>query len=612
MGGGRRLVAAALAALAAALLAAPAANADFHFISIREVHPDSTTHADSAYVVLQAYASGQNFVYNHSVTTHAADGSTTGTFTFPGYPYYPGNGANQMTILVGDTGVSSAFGVTPDLADAGFSLNPAGGAVCWAGSTDCMSWGDFTGSISGTGSPAAPSGIPEGMALRRTIAPNCSTLLELGDDSNDSATDFFSASPAPRNNSSPITETDCTGPSVVIDTKPANPTSSTSASFTYHSVPAGASFECRLDAAIFSSCPSAGVTYSSLSEGNHSFQVRGEDASEQVGTPATYGWRVDTIAPTATIGTKPVDPSHGGSVQFKYQASESGSSFECSLAAGAAPDDFASCPSSGKSYNDLPDGEHTFKVRAEDPAGNTGASAAHTWTVDNSLADTTPPDTVIDSGPPDPTTSSTVSFTYHSTESGSSFECKLDAAAFAGCPTTGVTYGGLVNGSHTFFVRAIDADENVDPTPAGRTFDVAVPSPPPSPPPPPPPPLLAAPAIPTPPETRLVKKPPRVTRDRTPTVRFGSNVRGARFQCSVDRERFRTCSSPFTTKRLKFGRHRIRVRAIVGGAVDPTPAVTGFKVAKSGRNNRRARKGKRRQRRAGGARSQRRSLGERG
>jgi hypothetical protein len=43
--------------------------------------------------------------------------------------------------------------------------------------------GGFAGSMpSASGSPADPSGIPDGMALRRTIEPSFTTLMEAADD----------------------------------------------------------------------------------------------------------------------------------------------------------------------------------------------------------------------------------------------------------------------------------------------------------------------------------------------------------------------------------------------------------------------------------------------
>jgi len=582
--GGRRIAVAAIAALGAALAAAPPAQATFHLISIREVYPGTAANRDSDYVELQMYASTQNFVGGHALTVYGSDGTSIGTFTFPSSV---ANGENQRTVLIGDSGVLGAFGVPPDLIETGLEIPPGGGAACWAGSIDCVSWGSFEASKLPAARPPADSaaGIPDGMALRRTIEPNCPTLLEAGDDSNNSAADLFDASPDPRNNSSPITETACTGPAATIDSHPANPTNQTSASFTYHATPSGGSFECKLDTAAFATCQESGIEYPGpLAEGTHTFQVRAKDVGENVGAPASYSWRVDTTAPTVTIDSHPADPSAGGSASFTYHSSEAGSSFECSLAVEASADSFSACPSSGRTYTELADGNYTFKARATDAAGNLGLVTAFEWEVDNSLADTTPPQTTILGRPPDPSESSTVSFTYESNEPGSSFECSLDGAPLAVCPAAGIAYAGLSNGGHTFVVRAIDASGNADPTPAGYSFDVRVPAPPVA---IAPQPLVQPSPAPPLPDTRIVAKPRRRTRDRTPTVRFGSTVAAARFQCSVDRGRFRRCRSPFTARRLRPGRHRIRVRAVVGGAVDPTPARAVFTVVRGRHRGRR-------------------------
>jgi len=473
--GRRRLATAALAALVAALAWAPGAQATFHLMRIREVYPGSAAHPTSGYVELQMYAAGQDLVEGHALTVYDAAGTLTGTFTFSSDV---ANAANQQTILIGDSGVQSAFGVAPDLGVSGIGISPAGGAACWAGSIDCLSWGDFSGTTpSASGSPADPLGVPDGMALRRTIAPGCPTLLEEGDDSNDSATDFSEATPSPRDNSSAIVEAPCTGPATTIDSKPANPTKSTGASFTYHSTPTGASFECKLDAGAFEPCPASGVEYAGpLAEGSHTFQVRGRGAGEVLGAAASYGWRIDTTPPAATIDSHPADPSPGASAAFAYHSSESGSTFECSLAAEGAADSFSTCPSTGKTYTGLADSRYAFAVRATDPAGNQGSAASFEWTVDNSLADTTPPETTILSGPPVPSESSTAAFSYKSNEPDSSFECELDGAGFSACPAAGASYGGLADGPHSFEVRAIDPSGNVDPTPAGYSFDVEIPA----------------------------------------------------------------------------------------------------------------------------------------
>jgi Tfp pilus assembly protein FimT len=90
--------------------------------------------------------------------------------------------------------------------------------------------------------------------------------------------------------------------------------------------------------------------------------------------------------------------------------------------------------------------------------------------------DTVPPDTTITSGPPDPSTSSSASFSFTGTDdvtptTSLTFDCQLDAETIAAC-TSPKSYSGLSDGSHTFQVRARDAAANVDPTPAYQTWQV--------------------------------------------------------------------------------------------------------------------------------------------
>ena len=474
-----RLRFALLSAVAVFLIAAPSARATFHLIKVREVHPGQS---DDSYVVLQMFAAGQALLSGHSLTLYNSSGSLVHTSTFSSSVAHS---ANQQTVLIGDSAVQSTFGVAPDLLDAGLSIPAAGGAACWnAGGipADCVAWGNFNGQAAlqaatgtGVGFPASPGGIASGMAIRRKISPGCPTFLEEADDTNISAEDFEEVAPLPRNDSSPITESVCAGaPDTVIDDRPPPSSNSTSAEFTYEA-PTATSYECRLDAEAFASCPAGGPqTYTDLADGSHTFQVRGVNASGPDPTPASYTWTVDTVAPTASITSHPLDPSPGKTAAFRYSSNEGGSKFECRLTPLEAS--FGACNTQPKTYANLADGAYEFEVRAIDAAGNEQSTAtAFDWTVDNSLADTTPPDTSIATKPSDPSDSSTAAFTYTSSEPGSTFQCKLDAAAFAACPSAGVTYSGFGDGQHTFQVRAIDSSENVDPSPAGYTFNVVLP-----------------------------------------------------------------------------------------------------------------------------------------
>ncbi len=65
---------------------------------------------------------------------------------------------------------------------------------------------------------------------------------------------------------------------------------------------------------------------------------------------------------------------------------------------------------------------------------------------------------------------------------------------------------------------------------------------------------------------------------RTAKFKFFSNEKGAKFECKLDRKKFKSCKSPKTYKKLKPGKHVFKVRAVKGKTVDATPAKRKFKV----------------------------------
>jgi hypothetical protein len=390
-------------ALAGLLLGAAPASATFHLMRVREVYPAG----GASYVMLQMLDVGENQVGGHHLVIYNADGSIADNFNMPNN--VSPNSRNNSTILITGPGYAAAFpsGPTTDEPDPDLNLSGSGGAVCWVEGDppDCVAWGNFTGPLPAhtptleVGNPARPGGVTAGKALRRTIAPGCATILEAGDDSDDSATDFSEQTPNPRNNADPITETDCETPSVQLDSKPANPTKSTTAQFVFHSTPSGASFECKLDTGPFVSCVHVDdepYEYSGLGDGSHTFQVRAIN-TQGTGISTVFSWLVDTQAPTTTISAGPANPSAGANVTFAYAASQLSSTFECSLAAQGQADSFASCPAGGTTYASLGDGSYTFRVRATDKAGNQGQAAAYAWVVNNSITGppATPPATTF-------------------------------------------------------------------------------------------------------------------------------------------------------------------------------------------------------------------------
>ncbi|MBX7055377.1 MAG: immune inhibitor A, partial [Pyrinomonadaceae bacterium] len=269
---------------------------------------------------------------------------------------------------------------------------------------------------------------------------------------------------------------DAIAPDTTILSTPTNPSNSSSASFTFSgtdsAIAAIASFECKIDGGSFATCTSP-QNYTGLADGSHTFMVRSVDTVGNVDpTPASYTWVVDTVAPTASLDTLPPNPSNSTSATFAFSAIDpapaSGvAGFECQLDAGA----FAAC-TSPVNLTGLSQGSHTFTVKATDAAGNTSVPTFFTWSVD-----AVAPDTQILTNPPDPSASSSATFTFSGTDSAmaavASFECKLDGGSFGAC-TSPKNYAGLINGSHTFEVRAVDGVGNVDPSPASYTWTVNV------------------------------------------------------------------------------------------------------------------------------------------
>jgi large repetitive protein len=266
---------------------------------------------------------------------------------------------------------------------------------------------------------------------------------------------------------------DTVPPGTSVTSHPSSLSNSASPSFSFAATEPGSTFECDLDGAGFTSCPSP-KTYSSVADGAHTFQVRAVDAAGNPDpTPASYSWTIDATPPDTSIGPSyPFALTTATGATFDFSSTEGGSTFACSLDGSA----FTAC-STPRTYSALAGGSHTFQVRATDAAGNTDLTpASYSWTID-----TTPPVTTIGPTTPAPNTSATAAtFDLGSNEPGSTFECRLDGGAYTAC-TTPQTYTALADGSHIFEARATDPAGNVDTSPATYTWkiDNVVPSVPP-------------------------------------------------------------------------------------------------------------------------------------
>lgn len=140
----------------------------------------------------------------------------------------------------------------------------------------------------------------------------------------------------------------------------------------------GTTLRCSLDGSTAVPCTEA-VTYDRLKEGTHSITVETIDASgENIAAPLTYTLEVDTTPPTVTVPEPVPSEKNTGAIEIPVSTSDPETVVECSLDGGpyrvcAPPVTFAN----------LPDGDHTCKLRAVDDAGNVSEEQVEVkWTVD--------------------------------------------------------------------------------------------------------------------------------------------------------------------------------------------------------------------------------------
>ncbi len=266
-------------------------------------------------------------------------------------------------------------------------------------------------------------------------------------------------------------------------------------------------------------------------------QIGGEDRR--------VGFAAFSSAPTLTVSK---DGTGNGTVTSSPAGIDCGSTCSAEFDSGT-PVTLTATPESGSNF-----------------AGWSGAGCSGTGTcqitvagaegVTATFADATPPDTTITSGPTGPTNDSSPSFGFSSSDAGSSFECRLDSAAWSAC-TSPKAYAGLADGPHEFQVRATDPDGNIETVPASRNFTVDT----------------------TPPQTTITSGPSNQTNDATPTFEFASSEQGSSFECEIDGGGFSACATPATLTALAEGNHTFNVRATDAvGNVDLSPASRTFEV----------------------------------
>ena len=249
--------------------------------------------------------------------------------------------------------------------------------------------------------------------------------------------------------------------------------------FTFGSSEAGSTFQCRFDAAAFKPCASPLIPRAPLSNGAHTFYVKAIDAPGNESAVVFRSFTVDTRVPAAPVitDTDPDSPSNVNVPRIKGTA-EVGSivSLYKTASCTGAPVVSGSAGqfrAPGLGVLVAANTMTVFRATARDAAGNVSPCSAARAYVEDSVA----PQTTITAGPGASTADNTPTFTFSSSESGSTFQCRFDSDPFVPCSGPGASHtpsSPLALGSHTFEVQATDRAQNTDPTPAIRTFDLVL------------------------------------------------------------------------------------------------------------------------------------------
>lgn len=431
---------------------------------------------------------------SHTVNVRAVDGAgnasggTTTTWTVdatppsvamtaPGASSYNGAGwaAGCGTPTTGDL-CGTAGDVGSGLATVDLSILRVGTSSYWDGSgfaAASETWLSATGTTSWSYAFAASSFPADGTYVVRRRATD---LVGNATTGSVSLTIDTTPPPTPQIVSAPG---DPSGGTVQLD-------------FTVAEV--GAGTQCKLDAGEWATCTPP-VGYTGLGDGSHTFSVRATDAAGNLSAAATHTWTVDTGIPSISVtfpsasrayndttyaagcGTPAIgdlcgtasDPQGNlAGVAVSIQRISTGLFWNGTGFTSAAELFLAATGTSSWSYAvpaaSFPaEGGYLVSARATDAVGLTAID-----TVVISLDRTPPPVPTLTSGPSGTTTGADT-FTFTG-ESGASFECRVDAGAWAACASPR-TRPALVDGPHTFDVRAVDGAGNAGPV-ASRTWTI--------------------------------------------------------------------------------------------------------------------------------------------
>ena len=163
---------------------------------------------------------------------------------------------------------------------------------------------------------------------------------------------------------------------------------------------------------------------------------------------------IDTAAPDTAFLSTPANPANMRNGDFNFGSADLTATFECSMDGIG----FVPCTSPYSfDFGALPDGDHSFTVRAKDPAGNADSSpVSYTWTITTSA-----PTASVIGAPPSPTNMQTASLRVGGTDVVA-YRYQLDQGSYSGetAVMVNIELSRLSEGAHTLRVIGRDSAGN--------------------------------------------------------------------------------------------------------------------------------------------------------
>jgi Flp pilus assembly pilin Flp len=173
-------------------------------------------------------------------------------------------------------------------------------------------------------------------------------------------------------------------PAPGINTRPSDPTTDTTPTWTYDDQWNWVTFECQIDGGAFAPCggPGSGTQTFTVPTPppptTHTFSVRAVDSSDPTAIVRS-GATTDTFTvsqPVVTITQNPTDPAVSSTATFRFTSSPAATSYSCTVS-GTGGSTKSCTPNTNVTFTNLAVGSHTFTVTPT-PAGT---DDTYTWNI---------------------------------------------------------------------------------------------------------------------------------------------------------------------------------------------------------------------------------------